>query len=272
MADLQKYADARARETWRGKAIGPDTVKKELATFRAIWNWAAERGHLSAPAPVKGVRLAKPDEKPPFMTWAEIEAAIVRGSKPEELWPCLFLDVAQVEGLLGHVRDAARWPFIYPMFAFAAYTGARRSEILRSKIDDFDFRNGVVHVREKKRSRSKAVTYRLVDLTPAFEAIMGDWFARHPGGAYAICDAAGNALSVDEAVHHFRLTLDGSVWASVRGFHVFRHSFASNCAAAGVDQRVIDAFLGHQTEEMRRRYRHMFPGQRRKALQAVFGT
>jgi integrase len=25
------------------------------------------------------------------------------------------------------------------MFAFAAYTGARRSEILRSQVDDFDF-------------------------------------------------------------------------------------------------------------------------------------
>lgn len=81
VADLQKYADARAREKWRGKVIGPDTIRKELATFRLIWNRAAERGHLAGPAPVRGVRLAKPDEKPPFMTWEEIETSIGRGGK-----------------------------------------------------------------------------------------------------------------------------------------------------------------------------------------------
>jgi site-specific recombinase XerD len=38
------------------------------------------------------------------------------------------------------------------------------------------------------------------------------------------------------------------------GFHLPRHPFSSNLARAGVDDRVIDHFMGHQTEEMRRRY------------------
>ncbi len=63
-----------------------------------------------------------------------------------------------------------------------------------------------------------------------------------------------------------------SDWKFITGFHIFRHSFASNLAAAEVDQRVIDEFMGHQTEEMRRRYRHLFPAQRRAAIEAVFGT
>jgi integrase len=33
-----------------------------------------------------------------------------------------------------------------------------------------------------------------------------------------------------------------------------------------VDDRIIDHFMGHQTEEMRRRYQHLFPEERRKAL------
>ena len=36
----------------------------------------------------------------------------------------------------------------------------------------------------------------------------------------------------------------------VIGFHTFRHSFASNLAVAGVDQRVIDRWMGHTTESM----------------------
>jgi hypothetical protein len=57
----------------------------------------------------------------------------------------------------------------------------------------------------------------------------------------------------------------------LRGWHALRHSFCSNCAAAGVDQRLIDAWVGHTTEGMRRRYRHLLPNQERQAIQTVFG-
>ena len=50
------------------------------------------------------------------------------------------------------------------------------------------------------------------------------------------------------------------------GFHTYRHSFASNLAAAGVDQRVIDEFMGHTTEAMRKRYRHLFPRAKKSAI------
>ncbi|MDQ3332594.1 MAG: hypothetical protein M3552_18425 [Planctomycetota bacterium] len=99
VADLQRFADARGRETWRGRTIRPDTIRKELTTFRLIWNWAVERGELSGRAPVKGVRLAKPDEKPPFMTLGEIDTVIRRGG----------LSDAELEALAsGESRSAAR--------------------------------------------------------------------------------------------------------------------------------------------------------------------
>ena len=47
--------------------------------------------------------------------------------------------------------------------------------------------------------------------------------------------------------------------------------FASNLAAAGTDQRVIDELMGHTTEAMQKRYRHLLPDQRREAVLAVFG-
>lgn len=56
--------------------------------------------------------------------------------------------------------------------------------------------------------------------------------------------------------NHFKSTLAASPWENVRGFHVLRHSFASHAAAEGIDQRMIDEWMGHQTEEMRRRYRN----------------
>ena len=58
--------------------------------------------------------------------------------------------------LLEYVRENARHGWIYPMFCFAAHTGARRSEILRSRIADFDFQAGSVLIREKKRVKGVA--------------------------------------------------------------------------------------------------------------------
>ena len=54
------------------------------------------------------------------------------------------------------------------------------------------------------------------------------------------------------------------------GFHTYRHSFASNLAARGVDQRIIDEFMGHQTEAMRKRYRHLYPSTQTQAIRSVF--
>ncbi|MEM6799407.1 MAG: tyrosine-type recombinase/integrase [Planctomycetota bacterium] len=77
--------------------------------------------------------------------------------------------------------------------------------------------------------------------------------------------------NLDTARYRFNKALAGSKWSKLPGLHVLRYSFASNLAAGGVDQRIIDEWMGHQTEEMRRRYRHLFPDQQREALSSVFG-
>jgi hypothetical protein len=41
-------------------------------------------------------------------------------------------------------------------------------------------------------------------------------------------------------------------------------------APKGVDQRMTDRWVGHQTEEMRRRYTHLFPDAQREAVASVF--
>ena len=78
-------------------------------------------------------------------------------------------------------------------------------------------------------------------------------------------------LTVGECHDHFKRTLAGSQWEVVRGLHTLRHSVASCLAAAGVDQRIIDDMLGHVSEEMRRRYRHLTPQVKSQAVLAVFG-
>ena len=147
-------------------------------------------------------------------------------------------------------------------------------------------------------------------LSPFLAGVLRDWLGRHPGGPFLFrhedvvarskkrskttghqwgkkretsiksrmktvrrreAAAAAAALTRDEVHHHFQRTVAGSKWEVMRGWHMLRHSFISNCAAKGVDQRLIDAWVGHQTEEMRKRYRHLIPSTEQAAIRTVFG-
>ncbi len=134
--DLQRHIDGRKRR--RGKKpipVSPVTIRKEVATFRACWNWAVQSGLVKGLFPSAGLVYPKTDEKPPFQTRAEIERQIARsGLAAEEvagLWDCLYLTIPEVEETLRLAANPARPPFFYPMLATAAYTGVRRSEMGR---------------------------------------------------------------------------------------------------------------------------------------------
>jgi integrase len=286
-ADVQGHVDRRARQKgFRGRPISPTTLRKEVTSIRACWNWGQSAGLVSARFPGnKALKYPKGEEKSPFQTWEQIQRQVDRGGLTEaeiqDLWDCLFLTLPEVDELLAHVKVQARLPFLYPMFVLAAHTGARRSEMLRARVTDLDLEGQTVLLREKKRSKERR-TYRRVPLSPVLAGVMRDWLGDHPGGQHLFCQAAvvvrsktkrsaPTPVTRDEAHDHFGRTLAGSKWEVLRGWHAFRHSFCSNCAAAGVDQRLIDAWVGHQTDEMRRRYRHLIPNQERQAIQTVFG-
>lgn len=282
--DLQGYVTNRAKATGRrGRKIDGTTIRKEIATFRRVWNWGVDAGKLSGDFPKKGLRFPKQAEMPAFQTWVEIERQIEQGNLSEseqaDLWDCLFLTLEEIDELLKHVKETARHPFIYPMFVMAAHTGARRSELLRSQITDFNC--NAVTIRERKRVRGKQSTRR-VPLSEELRRVMDDWLANHPGGIHTFCQIDGvvrsrkngrgpRPVTRDEAHDHFKRPLAGSKWEKVKGWHCFRHSFCSKCAMKGIDQRIIDAWVGHTTEDMRRHYRHLFPNSEKQAMSLVFG-
>jgi hypothetical protein len=114
LADLQRHVAERGKKKYRGKRLSTVTLKKEMASFRAAWNWAALNGLVSGPFPSKGLVYPKADEKPPFMTWPEIERRVKLGGLSEEqaedLWDCLYLRTEEVAQLLAHVRSNAAQP------------------------------------------------------------------------------------------------------------------------------------------------------------------
>jgi integrase len=309
LADLQGYVEKRSKARGRSGPLTPATIKKEIVTLRTAWNWGVRMKIVSGRYPYDGLRYPKSDEKPPFQTRREIERQLpgLPPQKQAELWAALYLTLPEVERLLAHVREHAGHPWIYPLVATAAQTGARKGELLRMRVTDVDFSEGVLVIRETKRAHDRRTTRR-VPLSTALVAILTEWLKAHPGGPYLFAQAeyverskkrsltTGHLsldrpgamkerlaavrervrpgivpLTEDEASDHLKRTLARSEWKVVRGYHAFRHSFISACASRGIDQRLIDEWVGHQSEEQRRRYRHLYPSVQAEALKSVFG-
>lgn len=314
LSNLQQFVDRRAKaKGMNGRKLAPATIKKEVVTLRTAWNWGTKMKLVSGRFPYDGLRYRKSREKPPFMTRHEIERLITAGglTKAEEtdLWDALYLQVNEIGELLDHIKTTAAHPFIHPMCCFAAHTGARRSEILRTRITDLNLASKMVTIRERRRVKGRGTT-RHVPLSPFLIGVLKKWLAIHPGGQYLFCHAAVvdrsnkrsrmtgykgqktrpktvhgrletvekrdkvkiGQLTTDEAHDHLKRTLADSKWKHVRGYHTLRHSFISALANNEVDQRLIDEFVGRQSEEQRRRYRHLDPSVKDQAIAKVFGT
>lgn len=277
---LQKHVDQR-----RKKGVSPVTLKKEIATLRACWNWAVHGGILKGAFPNRGLRYPKEDEKEPFRTFAEINAIIAAedpdDGRQRQLWESLYLTQPELDEFLDYLRQHATQSWVYPLVAFAAFTGARRSEMLRALAADVDLDGGTAMIREKKRVRGKR-SIRTAPLTPRLTEVLRDWLAVRPEHPHLFCQApvartktrrtAPTAITRDEAHDHFPRAVAGSKWKVLRGYHCLRHSYISALASAGVDQRVIDEVVGHQSEEQRRRYRHLHPQVMKQAVERVFGS
>ena len=307
LADLQRHVKRREQMTnARGQPVSAVTVQKDLVTLRGAWRWAAEGKLLAGDLPrLKNVRFRPTEDKLPFMTYAEVLRRLAEGGDPVKLWECLYLKPDELAALLEHVKAQTAAPaWLYPMVCLAGYTGVRRSELLRAEVVDVDLAGLTLTVREKKRKKGTVTTRRVPLARPVVE-VLADWLKARPKGVPFLFAEAGtrprsrtrgkttgnaagghgrnagvtvrtapgtSGITDDIASDHLDRALAASPrWEHLRGWHVLRHSFISACANRGIDQRMIDAWVGHSTDQQRMRYRHLYPSTQQAAIDQVFG-
>jgi integrase len=272
--DLEQYLQGRL------KVRTPDTVGKERFTLIKLFEWGVANAGLPA-SPAAGLPTIRGDaDKKPFRTIAEIDVILKRGGLEEResaaLWDSLYLTPTEIGTLLALVRSRAIKDYSSLLHTIPAYTGMRRGEVLRLTWSDVEFDQDSIVARSKKQSRQRAETTRRIDLHPELKALLLDWREQRPRGQFVVCEADSDSpLGVQAATRYFCQPMRGTAWCLSSqkrwfkvGFHTYRHSFASNLAARGVDQRIIDEWMGHQTEAMRKRYRHLHPKDRRTAIES----
>lgn len=257
------------------------TVSRERVTLLQFYKWVSTRQDVpSFPSPIMSLPTFKTSkDRDRFRTASEIEEVIKRGGLTDEeaanAWDCLYLSPEEIADLLATVRVNARARSSLMLHAIPAYTGMRRGEVMQLPWADVDLDRGYIIARSRKQSRTNRETTRQIDLHPELKQLLIQGRHECRRGQLVIGDAETlRQLNPDEANRLFWQPMRKTAWClnSSRnwfkiGFHTYRHSFASNLACRGVDQRIIDKWMGHQTEEMRKRYQHLFPRHTRSAIE-----
>lgn len=256
----------------------PNTAERERITLLQFYKWAVRHSYLAA-SPAAGLAPIKGGEdRPPFRTAAEIERILERGGLTDEerldIWDTLYLSPPEIAGLLATVRANATTDYGFLLHGIPAYTGMRRGEVLRLRWIDLDLDEGYISARSRKQSRRKRETVRRIPLHAELKAELVAWREVRCRGQYVIGESDGSGpINNDRANRVFWQGMRKTPWCLDNGrdlfkvgFHTYRHSFASNLAAVGVDQRVIDEIMGYTTEAMRKRYRHLFPHAKQSAV------
>lgn len=65
LTDLQQHVNSRAKKKYRGKPLSPVTLQKEMASFRAAWNWATLMGMVCGTFRPRASSTPRPTRSPP---------------------------------------------------------------------------------------------------------------------------------------------------------------------------------------------------------------
>jgi site-specific recombinase XerD len=157
------------------------------------------------------------------------------------------LSLDEVNALLRAIRKP-----LYQAVAMVMYgAGLRVSEALALEVRDIDGARGVIHVRHGKGDKA-----REAKLTPVlYEWLRQYWARERPPMPYLFASRQTGkpprAMAVRKALA--RAGKDAWIKKPVRP-HILRHSFSTHLLDEGVDLRVVQALLGHESIRTTARY------------------
>ena len=266
---LVSHLDVKFFERYRqyryGQSRETDTVNKELGTFNLIFKMAVKYGYLpqNVVAEVERDKSHLPADR--FQSLTEIDAAQHGNAVPQDddshrqartIKRFCYLTPKDMRELITLTRDT----WLYAVVMVLAYTGMRRGELVRLRWADVNLESQTptIGVKSHKQSRTHQEKLRTIALDPLVIPALREQKLKSGTGQWVFQGFDGGQLKPDYLWDCFERRIKGTRFEGI-GLHIFRHSYASNLAAQGVDQRFIDKQLGHTTKEMQERYRHLTP-------------
>ena len=177
---------------------------------------------------------------------------------PKEHKLPVVLSVDEVQQLLGHVRLSHYRVCLSTIYA----CGLRVSEGVELQVTQIDSARMLLHVRQGKGAKD-----RCVPLSPhTLEMLRKYWTThRHPKWLFPTQDPRGNdspataedPMTVRSVQRALKAALKESGLQKHATVHTLRHSYATHLLEAGVDLRIIQAYLGHRSPTTTAIYTHL---------------
>lgn len=221
--------------------LAPKTINNHLAVLSKLLTVAVEWRKIAAAPAVKWLAAPEPEFD--------------------------FFDFDEADRLIAAAGDWAA------MVTVALRAGLRLGELIGLRWQDVDLKAGRLVVRQAvargKVGTPKSGKKREVPL--GAEALAALKAHRHLKSEFVFCGAAGAMLTKGETKR--------PLWSACKraglrlvGWHVLRHTFASQLAMRGAPMRAIQELMGHATMEMTLRYAHLSPDARREAVRLLDGV
>jgi integrase/recombinase XerD len=135
-------------------------------------------------------------------------------------------------------------------FAFLYGTGLRLSEGCCVQTGDIDAQRGVLLVRAGKTHRERVVAIT----PPLLQTLRAYWRIVRPAPPWLFASRRGTQLSAGVARSALRQAVSAAGLERSVTPHVFRHSYATHSLEAGIDLRLIQVALGHESIRSTARY------------------
>jgi len=181
----------------------------------------------------------------------------------------VVLSVEEVQRILGCLRLPRYRVCLGVIYA----CGLRLREGVHLQVPDIDSDRMVIHVRHAKGNKERYVPLPQCALL----ALRQYWVThRHPVWLFPArppADASPAAVSqpmdVSSTQRAFRIALGESGVQKAATIHTLRHSYATHLLEAGVNLRVIQAYLGHSSPSTTAIYTHLTREANDLAAQAI---
>ena len=135
------------------------------------------------------------------------------------------------------------------LLSLAYGAGLRVSEVVFLKVQDLDFEELTVHIKQAKgqKDRISVIPESLIDS-------LKNMVAGKVGNDFVFTSERGGKLTTRTAQKVFENSLAASGVKKDATFHSLRHSFATHLLENGTDVRYVQELLGHQNIRTTQRY------------------
>jgi len=205
------------------KKLSPQTAKHVMALIRRLVNFGVRKG------------LCKGLDFP-------ITMPSVNNERTEDLNPN---ELSRLLKALDKTEDVQ----IANLMRLILHTGMRKSEALRLKWEDIDFRTGFIHLRDRKAGGDTRI--------PMNDQARTVLKAHPRQSEWVFPGRGGNGPRKDVKRAVAKVKEEAGLPEGFRPLHGLRHFFASTLASNGIDLFTIQRLLGHRSAGTTARYSHL---------------